>query len=55
MKDGKQQKLTTVTIAGGPPRMDVTISIWHPIHCNPAQVGGWEDWIHQGVDVTMLR
>ena len=55
MKDGKQQKLTIVTIAQGPPRMEVSINFWHPVHCNPAQVGGWEDMLHHAVDVTMIR
>jgi len=55
MKDGKQQKLTIVTVAQGPPRVEVSINFWHPVHCNPAQVGGWEDMLHHAVDVTMIR
>ncbi len=55
MKDGHQHKLTTLTVTQGPPRVEVTINIWHPNHSNPEQVTGWEDMVHRAVDVTMLR
>jgi hypothetical protein len=55
MKDGKQQKLTIVTVAQGPPRVDVSINFWHPNQFNLSKVEGWEDLLHHAVDVTMLR
>ncbi len=55
MKDGRQQKLTTVTIAQGPPRVEVAFNFWHPNHYQLAELAKWEDMVHSGVDVTMLR
>ena len=52
MKDAKVCKLTTVTIASGPPLQTMSINFWH---ARPDHATRWEDLVHQCVNITMIR
>ena len=52
MKDGKVCNLTTITVANGPPLQTMSVNFWH---AKADQVSHWEDMIHQGVNVAMIR
>jgi hypothetical protein len=52
MKDGKVCTLTTITVANGPPLLTTSVNFWH---AKADQVSLWEDMIHQGVNVAMIR
>lgn len=52
MKDGKVCNLTTITVANGPPLQTTSVNFWHT---KSDQVSKWEDMLHQGVNVAMIR
>ena len=52
MKDGKVCNLTTITVANGPPLETTSVNFWH---AKADHVSLWEDMVHQGVYVTMIR